>query len=168
MSHIVSIKTRLQDPAAIAAACRRLGLAEPVQGTARLFSGEAAGLLVRLPGWAYPAVVEAATGRVRYDNYGGGWGDPAQLGRFLQAYSLEKARIEAHRKGYAVAERALAEARRCLAQGRWRRAAEYAAEAGRLRRGDDVRCVEAVARMMERNFARAWQVYRDRGDQPVV
>ena len=38
MSHIVSIKTKLTDAAALSAACRRLGLAEPIQGTATLFS----------------------------------------------------------------------------------------------------------------------------------
>ena len=63
MSHIVTIEAEARDPAAVAAACRRLGLPEPVTGTAKLFEGEAAGLLVRLPGWLYPAVVEAATGR---------------------------------------------------------------------------------------------------------
>ncbi len=109
MSHIVTIETQVRDRAAVAAACRRLGLAEPVMGTARLFEGEAAGLLVRLPGWAYPAVVEEATGRIRYDNYEGGWGDPAQLGRSLQAYALEKATIEARKKGHSVSERALAD-----------------------------------------------------------
>ena len=54
MSHIVSIKTEVRDPLAVAAACRRLGLPEPVHGTAKLFEGEATGLLVRLPGWLYP------------------------------------------------------------------------------------------------------------------
>lgn len=34
MSHIISIKTKVTDPAALSAACNRLGLAEPVQGTA--------------------------------------------------------------------------------------------------------------------------------------
>ena len=77
MSHIVTIEAEARDPAAVAAACRRLGLPGPALGTAKLFDGEAAGLLVRLPGWVYPAVVEAATGKVRYDNYGGAWGDPA-------------------------------------------------------------------------------------------
>jgi hypothetical protein len=109
LSHIVTIEAEARDPAAIAAACRRLGLPEPVEGTAKLFEGEATGLLVRLPGWLYPAVVEAATGRVRFDNYGGSWGDAAELGRFLQGYAVEKARIEAHRKGYAISERALAD-----------------------------------------------------------
>jgi hypothetical protein len=109
VSHIVTIEAEARDPAALAAACRRLGLPAPVEGTARLFEGEAAGLLVRLPGWLYPAVVETATGRIRYDNFGGAWGDAAELGRLLQAYSVEKARIEARRRGYSVSERALAD-----------------------------------------------------------
>jgi hypothetical protein len=109
LSHIATIEAEARDPAAIAAACRRLGLPEPVEGTARLFEGEATGLLVRLPGWTYPAVVETATGKIRYDNFDGAWGHPAQLGLFLQAYSLERAKIEARKKGYAVNERALAD-----------------------------------------------------------
>ena len=107
MSHIVEIRTECRDPAAVAAACARLGLPEPIPGTARLFEGEAAGLLVRLPGWLYPAVVETASGAVRYDNYEGRWGDPAQLGRFLQAYAVARATAEARRRGHAVAEQAL-------------------------------------------------------------
>ena len=43
MSHIVSIKTRLHDQVAISAACRRLGLAEPVLGTATMYAGQTAG-----------------------------------------------------------------------------------------------------------------------------
>jgi len=41
MSHIVTRKTEVRDAAAVHAACRRLGVSEPVQGKARLFSGEA-------------------------------------------------------------------------------------------------------------------------------
>ncbi|HEY2157665.1 MAG TPA: hypothetical protein VGH33_18695 [Isosphaeraceae bacterium] len=109
MSHIVTIDAEARDPASVAAACRRLCLPEPAVGTARLFEGEAAGLLVRLPGWLYPTVVEPATGKIRYDNFGGAWGDPAQLGRFVQAYAIEKAAIEARKRGHAVAERAMAD-----------------------------------------------------------
>jgi hypothetical protein len=58
MSHIVEIQAEVRDPAAVAAACRRLALPEPAHGTARLFEGEAAGLLVKLPGWLYPLVCE--------------------------------------------------------------------------------------------------------------
>ena len=107
MSHIVRIQTKVRDPAAVAAACQRLGLAAPVQGTARLYGGEASGLLVQLPGWQYPAVIDPATGEVRYDNFGGRWGEQAQLDRFLQLYAVEKAKLEARKKGYQVSEQAL-------------------------------------------------------------
>ena len=107
MSHIVSIHTKLHDPAAVAAACARLGLPAPVQGKAQLFSGEAEGLVIQLPGWAYPAVIDTLTGVVRYDNYQGRWGAQAELGRLLQAYALEKTKIEARKKGYGFTEQQL-------------------------------------------------------------
>lgn len=109
MSHIVTIKTEVRDAEAVRAACKRLNLAEPVQGTARLFEGEAEGLLVRLPDWLYPAVVETSSGQVRYDNYEGAWGDLKHLNAFLQAYAVEKAKIEARKKGHSVFEQPLAD-----------------------------------------------------------
>ena len=69
MSHLVTIQTKLYDAAAISAACQRLNLPAPVQGTVQLYSGEATGLIVQLPGWVYPAVVDTLTGVVRYDVY---------------------------------------------------------------------------------------------------
>jgi len=109
MSHIVTIETRIHDPAAITAACGQLGLPLPVQGTAQLYSGEATGLLLQLPGWQYPVVVDTAQGSIKYDNYEGRWGDPAELGRLLQMYAVEKAKLEARKKGYAVSEQALSD-----------------------------------------------------------
>jgi hypothetical protein len=107
LSHIVSIKTEVRDHAAVGAACRRLSLPPPVAGTAQLFGGQAAGLIVRLPDWTYPAVIDTATGQVRYDNFNGAWGDESQLHHFLQAYAVEKARLEARKKGHRVTEQAL-------------------------------------------------------------
>ena len=107
MSHIVSIKTKVHDPDAVAAACRRLNLAAPVPGTAQLFSGAATGLIVQLPGWQYPAVIEVQTGTVHFDNFEGNWGEQAQLDRFLQMYSVEKTKLEGRRKGYQVNEQVL-------------------------------------------------------------
>jgi hypothetical protein len=109
MSHIVSIKTRVTDAAALAAACRRLGLAEPAAGTAQLYSGSASGLIVRLPGWHYPAVIDSATGTIAFDNFSGAWGAQAELDKLLQAYACEKARIEARRAGHTVTEQPLAD-----------------------------------------------------------
>jgi hypothetical protein len=107
MSHIVQVHTKLHDPAAILAACQRLNLPAPVQGTAQLFGGEATGLLVQLPGWEFPAVIDPLTGVVRYDNYEGRWGEQAHLDKLLQLYAVEKCRIEARKKGYQVSEQAL-------------------------------------------------------------
>jgi hypothetical protein len=107
MSHIVSVQSRLHDPTAVAAACQRLGVPAPVQGTARLYSGEATGLLVQLPGWQYPVVVDTLTGICRYDNYGGAWGEQAAFDRFVQLYAVERARLEARKRGYVCSEQAL-------------------------------------------------------------
>jgi hypothetical protein len=41
MSLVVTIQTKVHDPHAVAAACRRLNLAAPVHETAKLYSGEA-------------------------------------------------------------------------------------------------------------------------------
>jgi hypothetical protein len=109
MSHIVTIATEVRDPDAVAAACRRLGLPEPAHGTATLFEGPATGLLVRLPGWLYPVVCDTATGSVRFDNYNQRWGKQEHLDRLLQAYAIEKARIEARRRGHQVIEQSLAD-----------------------------------------------------------
>ena len=109
MSHIVNIKTQIRDPAALTAACRRLGLVEPTSGTAKLFSGQATGLVVNLPGWMYPAVVDTATGEIQFDNYNGAWGSQSELDKLLQGYACEKAKIEARRAGHAVTEQHLAD-----------------------------------------------------------
>jgi len=109
LSHIVTIKTEVRDHVAVSAACRRLELPPPIVGSAQLFSGQVSGLIVRLPDWAYPLVIDTTTGQVHYDNYNGAWGDQGQLDRFLQIYAVEKARIEARKKGHQVTEQTLAD-----------------------------------------------------------
>lgn len=109
MSHIVTINTQIRDPVALAAACRRLGLEEPLTGTAQLYSGEATGLIVKLPGWRFPVVIEPHSAQIHFDNYNGAWGDQAQLDRLVQAYAVEKARIEARKTGHSVTEQALSD-----------------------------------------------------------
>jgi hypothetical protein len=107
VSHIVQIQTQVRDPAAIQAAAQRLGLAAPVAGTARLYSGQATGLIVQLPGWHYPLVCDTASGEIKYDDFGGRWGEQRELDKFLQAYACEKAKIESRRKGHSVTEQQL-------------------------------------------------------------
>ena len=63
--------------------------------------------MVQLPGWQYPAVIDTLTGIIHYDNYGGAWGEQGRLHEFMQAYAVEKCRLEARKKGYSVSEQTL-------------------------------------------------------------
>ena len=107
MSHIVSIETEIRDASAIRAACDRLRLPEPVFGAAKLFSGSKTGWTVNLPAWRFPVVCDVATGKVDFDNFGGRWGEQKELDRYVQAYAVEKAKIEARKKGHSVTEQQL-------------------------------------------------------------
>jgi hypothetical protein len=107
VSHIVTLNVQIKDAAAVGAACQRLGLPAPVQGTAKLFSGDVTGLAVQLPEWLYPVVCDTASGHVKFDNFSGRWGDQRHLDSFLQAYAVEKCRIEARKAGHSLTEQTL-------------------------------------------------------------
>ena len=109
MSHVVEVKTEIRDVEAVKATCQRLKLPEPVHGTTKLFSGEAMGLAVQLPDWKYADVCDIQTGKLRYDNYNGRWGNQKQLDKFLQIYAVEKCRLETRRKGHSLTEQQLAD-----------------------------------------------------------
>jgi hypothetical protein len=64
-------------------------------------------LAVQLPGWNYPVVCQLDTGQLKYDDYGGRWGDRARLDQFLQIYAVEKAKLEARKQGHTVTEQPL-------------------------------------------------------------
>jgi hypothetical protein len=72
-----------------------------------LFSAQATGLAVRLPDWQYPVVCQTESGELLYDNFSGAWGEQRELDKFLQAYAIEKARLEARRAGHTVTEQPL-------------------------------------------------------------
>lgn len=109
MSHIVTIQTQVRDPIAVGAACHRLGIDTPYLGTAPLYERSVSGLIVRLPEWRYPIVVDLPTGSLHYDNFFGEWGAQSQLDRFLQMYATEKAKLECRRRGHCVTEQTLAD-----------------------------------------------------------
>jgi hypothetical protein len=107
LSHVVEIKTEIRDEVAVKAACTRLQLPTPENKTVRLFNATAAGLCVQLPGWSYPVVCDLQSGALQYDNYNGHWGEQKHLNSFLQGYAVEKAKIEARKKGHSVSETCL-------------------------------------------------------------
>jgi len=109
MSHVVQIETQVRDAEAVRAACRRLGLSPPMEGTAKLFTASVTGLAVQLPGWRYPAVCQLDSGQVQFDNFQEHWGERKHLDQFLQAYAIEKAKLEARKQGYSTTEQPLSD-----------------------------------------------------------
>jgi len=109
LSHIVQIRTQINDAVALGLACRRLELPEPVLRTVILFRTEATGHAVQLPDWKYPVVCNVSTGQMQYDNYGGRWGDKAHLHKLLQTYAVEKTKLEARKQGQSATEQTLAD-----------------------------------------------------------
>ena len=107
MSHIIPIRTEVRDRLAVERACSRRGLAAPEGGEADVCGTWETGLLVRLEGWEFPAVRDLASGTVECDNYEGHWGAAGRLDAFLQAYAVEKATLEARRRGHSVVEQRL-------------------------------------------------------------
>jgi len=112
VSHIVEIKTEVRDEAAVQVACSRLHLPRATRGTFQLYSSTETGLGIELPNWKYPVVATSneagkLSGQLRFDNYEGRWGPQELLDKFLQAYAVEKAKIEARKKGHSVMEQRL-------------------------------------------------------------
>ena len=109
MSHIVTVRTQVRDPMAIQSACSRLKLQAPVYGPAKLFNSEKIGWAVKLTDWIYPVVCNTNTGEIDMDTYEGRWGAQKELDQFLQAYAVEKAKIEARKAGHTATEHLLAD-----------------------------------------------------------
>jgi hypothetical protein len=107
MSHIVTIQTQVRDLAAISSACLRLQLPAPELATVVLFDSTVTGWKVHLPEWTYPIVCDVEQGQLCFDNYGGRWGKQQHLDQFLQAYAVEKAKLEARKQGYLAIEQPL-------------------------------------------------------------
>jgi hypothetical protein len=105
----VTVKTEIRDPIALEAACRRLGLKAPTHGTAQLYSAQATGQIVELPGWRYPVVIDTEFRQIHFDNFNQAWGKQEELDKLLQSYAVEKAKLEARKQGHSVSEQAFAD-----------------------------------------------------------
>lgn len=89
MSHTVTMKTQFKNEAALADACRTLGLAAPEkrQGV-RLHASSHDGMCVQLKGWHYPVIIDTKTGEAFFDNYHGHWGADERLDELKKEYAL--------------------------------------------------------------------------------
>lgn len=115
MSHVVQIKTEVREMSVVKRVARRLGLTqEPAERSVRLYSGQASGIAVELPGWKYPVVFDVKTGEAKYDNYNGSWGAQQHLDKFLQLYPIEAAKQMAELNGHTYQEQTLEDGREQL------------------------------------------------------
>lgn len=88
MSHTVSLDIKLKNKEAVIKAAQAMGATIEGEGTHRLFSSSHTGLLFKLPKWSYGIVVDKE-GNTYYDNYGGAWGNPADLETLKEKYAQE-------------------------------------------------------------------------------
>ena len=75
----------------------------------QLFSGQAAGFTVRLPGWQYPVVCDVSTGHLNYDNYEGYWGNRKNSTCSCRPMQSRKLASRRSRQGHSVIEQQLAD-----------------------------------------------------------
>ena len=108
MSHRVRVKSvKFVGKDTLAATCKALGLAAPVQGKYKLFTGGVIeGEAITLPGWRYPVVIEE-DGTINFDNYNGTWGDEKQLHKLQQAYGAQAGRQICYDHGMTLEEEIL-------------------------------------------------------------
>lgn len=113
MSHITNIDLEIKDLNALQSACRRMGLTfNHGAGKVRFYKSQSvdADHVINVPGCSYDVgVVSNKTGgfSLVWDNYQTGGLEAilgAGAGKLKQAYGIEKAKIEARKKGYSVVE----------------------------------------------------------------
>lgn len=99
MSHTATVKTEFRNRAVVQRAAEALGLeCEVGEGLKyEMYDDSIAtgDVILKLPGWNYPVVIDTKTGDAKYDNYNGAWGDIARLEEFMQEYTLQVAENEA-------------------------------------------------------------------------
>lgn len=97
-SHTARIKVDYSDADALKAAVAALGGNWLGHGIHRLYEGPATGYGFRLPGWTYPIVLQE--GELSFDDFGGVWGNVADLERLRGAYVIAVAEKAALAQGW--------------------------------------------------------------------
>jgi len=85
-------------------------LTVPVMGEAHLYQNKTVmhtGLLLELPGWLYPVIINTDTGKAKFDNYNEQWGKQVELDKFMVAYSISVTELQLGAEGYSLDESTL-------------------------------------------------------------
>src|SRR3972149_7573705 len=103
MSHTMNLQVNITDLDALQRAVESMGGKIGKEGTHRLYgSNRVKGKKIDLPGWKYPIVLKE-DGSLSYDRYQSK-PDAARIEELKAEYGLEKAKIEARRRGYSIQE----------------------------------------------------------------
>lgn len=104
MSHTVTCEIDIRDREAFAAVARAMGAEILGEGVHSLFESHEAGLGIKLDGWLFPIVLGEKG--LKFDDYGGKWGNPADIGALTERYALSVARKAAEAQGWYCEEAA--------------------------------------------------------------
>lgn len=99
-SHTVSVKVEFKNLQSLADAVASVGGIVLGVGRHRLFSSHEEGFGFRLPGWSY-CLVAKQDGTLAYDDYGGAWGNVADLETLKAEYTLGAAKNACDQLGWA-------------------------------------------------------------------
>ena len=97
MSHTATVKTELRSRQMIQRAAKAMKLECSVGDFTQTFyqgTPQKGDVLVKLPGWSYPVLINTKTAEVHFDNFNGIWGEAARLDDLIQEYSLLTAEDE--------------------------------------------------------------------------
>ena len=108
MSHITRRKSAIKNADTLKKACDRVAGAKYIGHVKKARGAPQGGHQFKLKGWEYPVTVDA-TGECIFDNYGGQWGNKAELDKITQGYAVEAANTLAIADGLEFVEEALSD-----------------------------------------------------------
>lgn len=94
MSHIVTVKTQFKDGEILLNTLKKFNvcISSGERHSVTMFGSTVeADISFKLPGWRYPVAVDLKTGEVKFDNYGGSWGQIEEFDKVHQQYTLDVA-----------------------------------------------------------------------------
>jgi len=102
MSKTMNIELQLKNKEALFKALKRMNVRYEENGVAKFWEDSAEGIVMYFKDWEFPAVVDAETGVVKYDDMDSSRLD--KLNELKAYYGIELAKAEALKKGYTVTE----------------------------------------------------------------
>lgn len=110
MSHTVSVTTAVTNEAHLRAAAAAVQAEILGVGRHQVYSSQHTGFGVKLRDWRHPVVFDFNAKTVKYDNYGGSWGDIARFDELTQQYNAAVTEEQMRLEGFPrMQERVLAD-----------------------------------------------------------